>query len=134
MVGIVIVTHGTMAEGMMDAASMIVGDLEGVRAVELKEMDAVEDLMDRISAAVDEVDTGDGALVFVDLFGASPFNASARLLGAEKDRNVEVITGVNLPMVLEVAIQRSSKDLEALIEVAEDAGTSGVKVLSRVLS
>ena len=134
MVGIVIVTHGTMAEGMMDAASMIVGDLEGVRAVELKEMDAVEDLMDRISAAVDEVDTGDGALVFVDLFGASPFNASARLLGAEKERNVEVITGVNLPMVLEVAIQRSSKDLEALIEVAEDAGTSGVKVLSRVLS
>jgi PTS system mannose-specific IIA component len=123
-----------MADGMMDAASMIVGDLEGVLAVELKEMDAVEDLMDRIAAAVDEVDTGDGALVFVDLFGASPFNASARLLGAEKERNVEVITGVNLPMLLEVAIQRSSEDLEALIQIAEDAGTSGVKVLSRVLS
>jgi PTS system mannose-specific IIA component len=134
MVGIVIVTHGTMAEGIMDAAGMIVGNLEGVRAVQLKEMDAVEDLMDRISAAVDEVDTGDGALVFVDLFGASPFNASARLLGAEKERNVEVITGVSLPMVLEVAIQRSSEDLESLVEIAEDAGTSGVKVLSRVLS
>lgn len=134
MVGIVIVTHGTMAEGMMNAASMILGDLEGVKAVELKEMDAVEDLMDRISAAVDEVDTGDGALVFVDMFGASPFNASARLLGAEKERNVEVITGVNLPMVLEVAVQRSTEDLEALTQIAEDAGTDGVKVLSRVLS
>lgn len=134
MVGIVIVTHGTMAEGMMNAASMIVGDLEGVKAVELKEMDAVEDLMDRISAAVDEVDTGDGALVFVDLFGASPFNASARLLGAEEERSIEVITGVNLPMVLEVAVQRSTEDLEALTQIAEDAGTDGVKVLSRVLS
>ena len=134
MVGIVIVTHGAMAEGILDAAAMIVGDLEGVEAIALEEMDAVEDLMDRISTAVDEVDNGNGALVLVDLFGASPFNASARLLGEDQERNLEVITGVNLPMVLEVAMQRGSENLDALIEIAEEAATSGVKVLSRVLS
>jgi PTS system mannose-specific IIA component len=122
-----------MADGLLDAAAMIVGDLTGVKAVALREMDAVEDLMDRIQAAIEEVDTGDGALVLVDLFGASPFNASARLLGGGQRSNFEVITGVNLPMVLEVALQRSSEDLEHLIEIAEEAGTGGVKVLSREL-
>lgn len=133
MVGIVIVTHGTMADGILDAAGMIVGDLTGMEAVALREMDAVEDLMDRILSKVEEVDTGDGVLVLVDLFGASPFNASARLLGQMDERDVEVITGVNLPMVLELAIQRSSEGFEELIRIAEDAGTSGVKVLSREL-
>lgn len=133
MVGIVVVTHGTMADGILDAAAMIVGDLTGIAAVALKEMDAVEDLMERILNAIQEVDTGDGALVLVDLFGASPFNASARLLAGREKSDVEVITGVNLPMVLEVAIQRSSEDLEHLVTIAEEAGTSGVRVLSREL-
>lgn len=133
MVGIVVVTHGTMADGILDAAAMIVGDLTGVAAVTLKEMDAVEDLMERIRAAIEQVDTGDGTLVLVDLFGASPFNASARLLVGKEKSNLEVITGVNLPMVLEVAMQRSSEDLENLITIAEEAGTSGVRVLSREL-
>ncbi len=133
MVGIVIVTHGSMAEGMLDAAGMIIGDLTGIEAVALKEMDAVEDLMERISAAIAQVDEGDGALVMVDLFGASPFNASARLAAEEGREGLEVITGVNLPMVLEVAMQRSGESFEELVKIAEQAGTGGVKLLSREL-
>lgn len=133
MVGIVVVTHGSMAEGILDAAGMIVGDLTGVRAIALREMDAVEDLMERISAAIEEVDEGDGALVLVDLFGASPFNASARLVAERGGERLEVITGVNLPMVLEVAIQRSTESFEELVPIAHQAGTGGVKLLSREL-
>ena len=132
MVGIVVVSHGGMAEGMMDAARMIVGDQEGIETVSLKEADAVENLMDRISAAIARVDTGDGVLILVDAFGASPFNASARLaVGREK---TEVISGANLPMLLELSIQRDQQDFNALVQTALEAGTSGIRTLSQTLN
>ncbi len=120
-----------MAEGMIDAARMIVGDMESVVSVSLKEMDAVEDLMARIEAALIEVDKGDGALVLVDAFGASPFNASARL--AMNRKNIEVITGMNLPMLLELAVQREGQDLKAVTKIALEAGTTSIRTLSQTL-
>jgi PTS system mannose-specific IIA component len=131
LVGIVIVSHGNMAEGMIDAARMIVGEMERVVSVSLKEMDAVEDLMGRIEAALVKVDKGDGALVLVDAFGASPFNASARL--AMNHKNVEVITGMNLPMLLELAVQREGQDLAAVTQIAIEAGTTSIRTLSQTL-
>jgi len=131
MVGIVVVSHGSMAEGMMDAARMIVGEQEGIETVSLKEADAVENLMDRISDALARVDTGDGALILVDAFGASPFNASARLaVGREK---TEVISGVNLPMLLELSVQRDQQDFAGLVQTALEAGTSSIQTLSQTL-
>lgn len=115
----------------MDAARMIVGEMERVVSVSLKEMDAVEDLMGRIEIALTEVDKGDGALVLVDAFGASPFNASARLAMNRKD--VEVITGMNLPMLLELAVQREGQDLAAVTQIALEAGTTSIRTLSQTL-
>ena len=132
MVGIIVVSHGSMAEGMLDAARMIVGDMEGIVAVSLKEEDAVENLMDRISDAIPAVDTGDGVLILVDVFGASPFNASSRL-AMVRDK-IEVISGVNLPMLLELAIQRSDQDLESLVHIALDVGSSSIRTLSQTLN
>ena len=132
MVGLLLISHGAMAEGMLDAARMIVGSMEAVAAVSLKEEDAVEDLMERIEAALQEVDQGDGTLLMVDAFGASPFNASARLALSRKD-NLEVITGMNLPMLLELAVMREGQDLAALIQIALEAGTSGIRTLSQSL-
>jgi mannose PTS system EIIA component len=131
LVGIVLVSHGNMAEGMIDAARMIVGEMEGVLAVSLQEMDAIEDLMGRIDAALSEVDTGDGALILVDAFGASPFNASARL--ALQREKTEVITGMNLPMLLELAVQRQDQDLEAVTQIAFEAGSTSIRTLSQTM-
>lgn len=132
MVGIVLVSHGSMAEGMLDAARMIVGDQEGIMAINLEEMDDVEGLIEKITAAVEKVDTGDGVIVLVDVFGASPFNASARLTMTRG--NMEVITGMNLPMLLELAIHRQGANLEELIKIALDAGSSSIKTLSDTLN
>ena len=132
MVGIIVVSHGNMAEGMLDAARMIVGEMEGIVAVSLKEEDAVEDLMDRISDAIGGVDKGDGVLLLVDVFGASPFNASSRL-AMVRDK-IEVISGVNLPMLLELAIQRSDEDLDGLVRIALEVGSSSIRTLSQTLN
>lgn len=115
----------------MDAARMIVGEMEGVVSVSLKEMDAVEDLMGRVETALKEVDKGDGVLILVDAFGASPFNASARLAMNRKD--IEVITGMNLPMLLELAVQREGQDLAAVTQIALEAGTTSIRTLSQTL-
>jgi len=131
LVGIIVVSHGSMAEGMLEAARMIVGEMEGILAVSLQEADAVENLMDRISEAIQGVDTGEGVLILVDVFGASPFNASARL-AMVRDK-IEVISGVNLPMLLELAIQHSEADLDALVQTALDAGPSSIRTLSQTL-
>jgi PTS system mannose-specific IIA component len=120
-----------MAEGMIDAARMIVGDMEGVISVSLKEMDSVEGLMGRIETALIDVDKGDGALILVDAFGASPFNASARL--AMNHKNIEVITGMNLPMLLELAVQREGQDLATVTQIALEAGTTSIRTLSQTL-
>lgn len=132
MVGIVIVSHGDMAEGLLDAARMIVGEQEGIVTVSLREMDAVEGLMERVAAAIEKVDSSDGVLVLVDLFGASPFNASARL-AMEGDSKIEVIAGVSLPMLVELAVQRDGESLERLVNIAREAGTSGIRTLSETL-
>ena len=132
MVGIVVVTHGQMAEGMLDAARMIVGEQERLVSVTLREADGLESLTERVAAAVEQVDAGDGVLVLVDVFGASPFNASARV--AMQRSKVEVLTGVSLPMLLELAVQREGQDLSALTQVARDAGTSGIRTLSETLA
>lgn len=110
---------------------MIVGETEGILAVSLQEADAVENLMDRISESINSVDTGDGVLILVDVFGASPFNASARL-AMVRDK-IEVISGVNLPMLLEIAIQQSEEDLDALVQTALNAGSSSIRTLSQTL-
>ncbi len=125
------VTHGAMADGMLDAARMIVGPLNGIAGVALMESDDVETLMERLEVAVDEVNSGDGVLILVDLFGASPFNASARL--AMTRDGIEVLTGVSLPMLLELAVQRDDQTLQELVEIAREAGTAGIRTLSEAL-
>lgn len=132
MVGIVVVSHGGMAEGMLDAARMIVGEQERLVSVTLREADGIESLTERVAAAVEQVDAGDGVLVLVDVFGASPFNASARV--AMQRGKVEVLTGASLPMLLELVVQREGQDLAALTQVARDAGTSGIRTLSETLA
>jgi len=131
-VGIVIVTHGRMATGLIEAAEMIVGEQEALVPVHLQEMDDVEGLMERVTKAVSQVDSGQGALIMVDLPGASPFNASARI--AMQQDNIGVVTGVNLPMLAETLVQRDGSSIQELINIAKNAGMIGIKDLSEILN
>ncbi len=132
MVGIVIVTHGRMATGLIEAAEMIVGEQEALVPVHLQEMDDVESLMERVTKAVSQVDSGQGALIMVDLPGASPFNASARI--AMQQDNIGVVTGVSLPMLAETLVQRDGSSIQELIDIAKNAGMIGIKDLSEILN
>jgi len=129
MVGMLIVTHGRLGEGLLDAMQMIAGPQEKVDFVSLKEVDSIDELKERILSAVKMLDDGSGVLVFVDMFGASPSNAAAYLL----NENVEVITGVNLPMLLEIVSFRESSSLQELSANAMTAGVESIKNLTQLL-
>ena len=128
MVGIIIVTHGKMALGMLESMQMIAGEQDQVAVVGLEEEKSPEDLSEIIKDALLKVDDGSGVLIMVDLFGATPFNVSARLY-LESNHQIEVITGVNLPMLLETVISRAGNDLKSVYEIALQAGISGIKSL-----
>jgi len=129
MVGMLIVTHGRLGEGLLDAMQMIAGPQEKVDFVSLKEGDSIDELKERILNTVKMLDDGSGVLVFVDMFGASPSNAAAYLL----NENVEVITGVNLPMLLEILSFRETSSLEELSANAMAAGVESIKNLTQLL-
>ncbi|HEY45503.1 MAG: hypothetical protein AMJ88_14125 [Anaerolineae bacterium SM23_ 63] len=131
MVGVLVVAHGEMASGLLDAARMIVGDQEALLDLSLQEMEDVEGLMDKVEQAISRIDTGEGVLVLVDLPGASPFNASARI--AMQREGIEVVTGVNLPMLAELLVMRDGSSLEECVDIAKEAGISGVRTLSEIL-
>lgn len=132
MVGIVVVSHGRLAEGLIDAVQMIVGPQKQLEAVALLETETVEDLMEKIQKLIDQVNAGDGILIFADLPGASPFNASARIaMNAEK---IRVIGGANLPMLAEVLVSRDGSSLDELEDLALTSGKKGIKTLAEILS
>jgi PTS system mannose-specific IIA component len=132
LVGIIVATHGRMAEGIVDAVQMIVGEQDQLETISLLEMEDVEGLMEKIESVVTSVSDGQGVLVLVDLPGASPFNASARL--AMADDSIKVVTGVNLPMLAEILVLRDGKNLDELVALAKDSGIKGIKTLSDILN
>jgi PTS system mannose-specific IIA component len=132
MIGIVIVTHGGLADGLVDAARMIAGEQAALGTVALMDTDAVDGLKPRVEEVLQQVDQGDGVLLLVDMMGASPFNVCGRL-AAERD-DVELITGVNLPMLLEVALSREGAAFDVVVGTAKQAGLNSIKVLSESLS
>lgn len=104
MLGIVIATHGTLSDGLKDAAEVIMGSTNNIATVNLNPGDDVQELGGKIEAAIKEVDNGEGVVVLTDLVSASPYNQSVLIINgleAALQANVYIIGGVNLPMLLE---------------------------------
>jgi PTS system mannose-specific IIA component len=121
MIGIVIATHGTLSDGLKDAAEVIIGTTNNIATVNLNPGDDVQELGGKIEAAIKEVDNGEGVVVLTDLVSASPYNQSVLItneLEAALQANVYVIGGVNLPMLLETI---NHKILSTPIEEAAPA-------------
>jgi PTS system mannose-specific IIA component len=132
-IALLLISHGKLAEGMLDAMQMIAGEQPAVRAIGLLETEDVDGLMEKIKQAVNDLDEGDGVLLMVDLFGASPFNASARLVLGHPEQPLEVITGMNLPMLVELAVQREGLTLAQAAALAQQVGPEGIRRLSETM-
>ncbi|MCB2209773.1 PTS sugar transporter subunit IIA [bacterium] len=131
MIGILLVTHGTLAKGLKDAVELIIGEQEKLSTIGLFKDDSVDALPKRIESAITELGEIYGVLVLADLFGASPFNASARFTHSFESLPSDVVTGVNLGMLLEVLMQRDSKSITELSELAVKSGQEGIISLAQ---
>ncbi|HBT49503.1 MAG: PTS system fructose subfamily IIA component [Caldanaerobacter subterraneus] len=129
MVGILIVTHGALGKELLNSAELIVGKQQNVMSLGLFYGDNIECLRQDILKAVEELDKGEGVLVFVDLYGGSPSNAMALNLNELMNSKIECITGVNLPMLLEALTNRSIMPLEELKKHCMEIGYASIKDL-----
>jgi len=130
MIGAVIVTHGQLANELVSAAEMIVGEINHITAVSIGWHDDVDVARAEIERAVQRVDTGSGALLLTDMFGGTPTNIAASFLGQVK---VEVVTGVNLPMVIKLATQSDNESLSELARRVRDEGREQIHLAGDIL-
>src|ERR1041385_5085124 len=130
MIGVVVVTHGQLATELVNAAEMIVGDLPQFTAVSIGWDDDVNDAREDIEQAIGRVRGEEGVLLLTDMFGGTPSNLGMTFL--QKD-NLEVITGVNLPMLIKLASLRASTDLLAVAKEMREHGRNAIWVASDFL-
>jgi PTS system mannose-specific IIA component len=132
MIGILIVTHGRLAEELKAAAQTIQPAIGRIVAVALEWSETGEDARERISSGLAEADQGAGAVILTDMFGGTPTNLTLSFM--KRDR-VEIVTGVNLPMVLKCAmLQLSGKSLVEVAHIAKDRGQRSICVASDLLA
>ncbi|ANY20084.1 PTS system mannose-specific EIIAB component [Tsuneonella dongtanensis] len=131
MIGLILVTHGRLAEEFVSAMEHVVGPQERIATICIGPHDDMEKRREEIATAIRDVDTGAGAIVLTDLFGGTPSNLAISLLDAGR---VEVIAGINLPMLIRLAGARKSMDVGAAVSAARDAGKNYITIASEFLS
>ena len=131
MVGVVVVTHCHLAEELIAAARLVVGeDLKQFQPVSIDPKEGSEEIRTKIISAIRKVDEGQGILILTDMYGGTPSNISLSFLAEKK---IEVITGVNLPMLLKLATYQDDRDLESLAVFITDYGQRNINLASEVL-
>lgn len=130
MIGLVLVTHGRLAEEFILAMQHVVGPQDQVKAVCIGPEDDMEMRRSEILNKVSEVDNGSGAIVLTDMFGGTPSNLAISIMDKAK---VEIIAGINLPMLIKLASLRKDKSLKEAVEGAQEAGKKYINVASKLL-
>jgi mannose PTS system EIIA component len=130
MIGLILVTHGRLAEEFLVALEHVVGPQQHIASVCIGPRDNMEDRRKEISAAIKNVDQGKGVIVLSDLFGGTPSNLAISLL---EPGRVEVIAGINLPMLIRLDSARKNMDVRGAVAAARDAGRKYISVASDVL-
>lgn len=131
MIGIVIVTHGRLAVEFQSALEHVVGPQAQIATIAIEPEDDMEGRRGDILAAIRDVDAGGGVAVLTDMFGGTPSNLAISCMDGRK---VEVIAGINLPMLVKLATVRPTLPLEAAVTQAQEAGRKYINVASQVLS
>jgi PTS system mannose-specific IIA component len=130
MIGALVVTHGHLGQELVAAAEMIVGEISHIQAVTIGWHDDVNDAQKDIEKHITEVDSGSGVLLLSDMFGGTPSNIA---LSFHNPGVVDVLTGVNLPMIIKIANQKEGDTLESLARIVRDQGRSSIAMASDFL-
>ena len=130
MIGLVLVTHGRLAEEFVAALEHVVGAQEALKAICIGPDDDMELRRAEIHKAVREVNKGDGVIILTDMFGGTPSNLALSIM--EKGK-VEVLAGINLPMLIKLASIREKEPLTKTVEIALESGRKYINVASAVL-
>ena len=130
MIGLVIVTHGNLAIEFKSAMEHVVGKQEHIATICIGADDDMEERRSDIEQAVSEVDTGDGVIMLTDLFGGTPSNMAISLM---QEGRIEVIAGINLPMLVKLASLRENSDINEAAQKAQETGRKYIHVASQVL-
>ncbi|HEX9986391.1 MAG TPA: hypothetical protein VGF69_24245 [Thermoanaerobaculia bacterium] len=133
MIGALIVTHGKLAYELLKAAQQIEADVSGIEAVPLEWNDSVDDAREKIRLALDRICvTCPGVIIFTDMFGGTPSNLSLSFLETGR---IEIVTGVNLPMVVKFAMcKQEAKDVSTLAHIITEKGSKAIRVASDFLT
>ena len=130
MIGLVLVTHGRLAAEFIAAMEHVVGPQPGIAAICIGADDDMEARRSDIAVAIGSVDVGKGVILLTDMFGGTPSNLAISLMGAGR---VEVIAGVNLPMLIRLATVRKTASVAVAVEAAQEAGRKYISVASQIL-
>jgi PTS system mannose-specific IIA component len=131
MVGMLVITHRRLAKELIDTAQLIVGKIDNCVGLSLDPELPVDDLRQQITNAMNEVNDGDGVIVLTDMFGGTPSNLSLSFLNHE---GIEVVTGVNLPMLLKLAHSREDQKVDELARIVKDYGRRSISLASEILN
>lgn len=131
MIGIVIVTHGRLAQEFRAALEHVVGQQEQLETVSIGPEEPGEDCRTRILEKIHSVNTGSGTVVLTDMFGGTPSNLAISVM---QESRVEVIAGVNLPMLIKLVSVRNERGLSEAVDAAKEAGRKYISVASQVLT
>ena len=131
MIGLVLVTHGRLAVEFRSALEHVVGPQKQIEAVTIGPDDDIERCRQQIIDAVKNVDSGDGVAILTDMFGGTPSNLAISVMNTP---NVEVVAGINLPMLVKLAKVRDDVPLTQAVAQAQDAGRKYINIASRVLA
>ena len=131
MIGIVLVTHGRLAEELVTTLEHIVGPQEQIGTVCIQPDDDMENRRQDILTEIEKVSGSDGVIVLADLFGGTPSNLAISVMN---ESGVEVITGVNLPMIIQLAQVRKTRPLAEAVAEAQEAGRKNIHVASKLLA
>jgi PTS system mannose-specific IIA component len=131
MIGMVVVTHGRLAEEFIAAMEHVVGPQTALQAISIGPDDDMEQRREDILDAVGEVDEGNGVILLTDMFGGTPSNLAISIM---ESTNVEVIAGINLPMLIKLASVRIDSTMEEAVSAAQESGKKYINIASHVLS
>lgn len=132
MKGIVLTSHGTMAQGVLETSKLFFGEQAQMVACCLSADDNPDDFVDVLKDAIKQVDTGDGVVVFCDMLFGSPCNCMARIIGEDLESDsIQVVTGLNLAMILQILAVREANDVS--MQELLNAGKDGIADLKEVL-
>ena len=131
MIGLVLVTHGSLAKEFQLALEHVVGPQDQVDAISIGPDDDMEQRRQDILDAVGRVNTGSGTIILTDMFGGTPSNLSISIM---EPGLIEVVAGVNLPMLIKLAGVRNSDDMDSALDKAVESGKRYINIASKVLS